>query len=100
LAKENGVAYSSRASMPERKKLYIIINKVLYPPTTLDIFETLKSDPENRFTTLIKALKATKLDREIKDYSSECFTYFNEMKRTYRMANSSSVVVRFFMISS
>ena len=82
--------------MPKRNKLYIINNKVLYPPTTLDIFETLKSDPENRFTTLIKALKATKLEREIKDYSSEYFTYFNEMKRTYRMANRSSVVGRFF----
>ena len=33
--------------------------------------ETLKSDPEKRFTTFIKALKATKLDKELKDYKSK-----------------------------
>ena len=48
-----------------------VVDKVLFPPVTSDIFETLKSDPEKRFTTFIKALKATKLDREIKDFTSE-----------------------------
>ena len=48
-----------------------IVDKVLYPPATLDLFDTLKSDPEKRFTTLMKALKATKLDKEIKDFTSE-----------------------------
>ena len=48
-----------------------ILDRVMYPPTTGDIVQTLESDPENRFTTLIKALKSTGLDKEIKDYSSK-----------------------------
>ena len=48
-----------------------ILDRVMYPPTVGDIVQTLESDPENRFTTLIKALKSTALDQEIQDYSSK-----------------------------
>ena len=48
-----------------------VIDRVPYPTTGGNIVDTLTNDPENRFTTLIKALKATKLDQEISDYSSE-----------------------------
>ena len=51
-----------------------VVDKVLFPPVTSDIFETLKSDPEKRFTTFIKALKATKLDKEIKDFTSKTYS--------------------------
>ena len=36
--------------------------------------ETLRSDPEKRFTTLLKALKFTGLIREISDYASKLFS--------------------------
>ena len=51
-----------------------VVDKVLFPPVTSDVFETLKSDPEKRFTTFIKALKATKLDKEIKDFTSKTYS--------------------------
>ena len=43
----------------------------MYPPTVGDVLQTLESDPEERFTTLIKALRSTGLDNEIQDYSSK-----------------------------
>ena len=51
-----------------------IIDRVLYPPTAGNIVRTLEADPQQRFTTFLKALKATKLDRDISDYSSEYCT--------------------------
>lgn len=48
-----------------------LIDAVLSPATSGNVVETLKADPEQRFTTFVKALKATKLDRELSDYSSE-----------------------------
>ena len=48
-----------------------VVEKVLYPPTVGNIVETLRSDPEKRFTTLLKALKFTGVIREISDYSSK-----------------------------
>ena len=47
----------------------------MYPPTVGDVLQTLESDPEERFTTLIKALRSTGLDNEIQDYSSK----YNDM---------------------
>ena len=48
-----------------------VIDRVVFPPTKGNVIETLESDPEQRFTTLLKALKATKLDKEISDYKSK-----------------------------
>ena len=48
-----------------------ITDRVMFPATIGDIVETLESDPEQRFTTLIKALKSTGLNLEIQDYTSE-----------------------------
>ena len=48
-----------------------VLDRVLYPTTGGDIVRTLEADPERRFTTLVKALRATKLDKEISDYSSK-----------------------------
>ena len=48
-----------------------VLDRVMYPPTVGDIVQTLESDPEQRFTTLLKALKSTSLDKEIQDYSSK-----------------------------
>ena len=48
-----------------------ILDRVLFPPTVGDVVETLRSDPEGRFTTFLKALKATGLDTEIKDFLSK-----------------------------
>ena len=48
-----------------------VLDRVLYPSTVGDILQTLESDPEERFTTLIKALRSTGLDNEIQDYSSK-----------------------------
>ena len=48
-----------------------VLDRVMYPPTVGDIVQTLESDPEQRFTTLIKALKSTGLNKEIQDYSSK-----------------------------
>ncbi len=48
-----------------------VIDKVLYPVASGNIMHTLESDPEGRFTTFIKALKATKLARELSDYNSK-----------------------------
>ena len=48
-----------------------VVDRVLAPATAGDIIATLRGDPEGRFTTLLKALRVTKLDREIGDYSSE-----------------------------
>ena len=48
-----------------------VLDRVMYPPTVGDVVQTLKSDPERRFSTLVKALKTTGLDREISDYSSK-----------------------------
>eukprot|EP00094_Tigriopus_californicus_P003735 TCALIF_03595-PA protein Name:"Similar to Tgfbi Transforming growth factor-beta-induced protein ig-h3 (Mus musculus)" AED:0.52 eAED:0.52 QI:7/0.6/0.33/0.66/0.8/0.66/6/0/1902 len=53
-----------------------LIDRVLFPPATQNIIQTLKSDPEGRFTTLLKALKATKLDQEISDFSTGPWTIF------------------------
>ena len=36
-----------------------------------NIDRVLQADPEQRFTTFIKALQATRLDREITDYNSK-----------------------------
>ena len=51
-----------------------VVEKVLYPPTVGNVVETLRSDPEKRFTTLLKALKFTGLIREISDYASKLFS--------------------------
>ena len=48
-----------------------VLDRVMYPPTVGDIVQSLESDPEQRFTTLIKALKSTGLNKEIQDYSSK-----------------------------
>ena len=48
-----------------------ITDRVMFPATIGDIVQTLESDPEQRFTTLIKALKSTGLNLEIQDYTSE-----------------------------
>ena len=48
-----------------------VLDRVMFPETKGDIVQTLESDPEQRFTTLIKALKSTGLNNEIQDYSSE-----------------------------
>lgn len=48
-----------------------VVNHVLYPSAKGDLIETLKNDPARRFTTFVKALKATKLDRDLKDYASK-----------------------------
>ena len=34
----------------------------------------MQADPEQRFTTFIKALQATRLDKEITDYNSKSFS--------------------------
>ena len=51
--------------------LFHVLDRVLYPSTVGDVLQTLESDPEERFTTLIKALRSTGLDNEIQDYSSK-----------------------------
>ena len=58
-----------------------VVDRVLFPPATGDLMDTLRADPEKRFTTFIKALKATKLDREIKDYQSKIkiFNSFDQL---------------------
>ena len=66
----NGAVLFHRDISVEGPGLLHILDRVMYPPTTGDIVQTLESDPENRFTTLIKALKTTGLDQEIQDYSS------------------------------
>jgi hypothetical protein len=48
-----------------------IVDRVLFPPAKGNLIQTLESDPQQRFTTFLKALRATKLDREISDYSSK-----------------------------
>jgi hypothetical protein len=63
-----------RGDIESDNGLVHVVDRVLFPPASGDLMETLKSDPENRFTTLIKALKATKLDKEIKNYLSEYST--------------------------
>ncbi len=60
-----------RSDIESDNGLVHVVDRVLFPPASGDLMETLRSDPENRFTTLIKALKATKLDKEIKNYLSE-----------------------------
>ena len=60
-----------RGDIESDNGLVHVVDRVLFPPASGDLMETLRSDPENRFTTLIKALKATKLDKEIKNYLSE-----------------------------
>ena len=52
-----------------------VLDRVMFPETKGDIVQTLESDPEQRFTTLIKALKSTGLNNEIQDYSSELIIY-------------------------
>ena len=47
------------------------MDRVLFPPTAGNIVTMLKNDPEQRFSTFLKALKAAKLDQEISDYSSK-----------------------------
>jgi uncharacterized surface protein with fasciclin (FAS1) repeats len=66
----NGAVVSSR-DLPTDNGLVHVVSHVLYPPASGDLIETLKNDPENRFTTFVKALKATKLDRDLKDYASK-----------------------------
>ena len=48
-----------------------VLDRVMFPATIGDIVQTLESDPEQRFTILIKALKSTGLNKEIQDYSSK-----------------------------
>ena len=57
-----------------------MVEKVLYPPTVGNVVETLRSDPEKRFTTLIKALKFTGIIKEISDYSSEYIFSFRHFR--------------------
>ena len=52
-----------------------VLDRVMFPATIGDIVQTLESDPEQRFTTLIKALKSTGLNKEIQDYSSKNYRY-------------------------
>ena len=58
-----------------------VIDRVIFPPTKGNIVQTLESDPEQRFTTLLKALKATKLDKEISDYRSKLIIIYNRITR-------------------
>ena len=62
-----------------------VLDRVMFPATIGDIVQTLESDPEQRFTTLIKALKSTGLNKEIQDYSSKNYryNYFYEYKIIY-----------------
>ena len=60
-----------RGDLASDNGLVHVVDRVLFPPSTSDLMDTLKSDPEKRFTTFIKALRATKLDKEIKDYQSK-----------------------------
>ena len=74
-----------------------VVDRVLFPPTVGDLLQTLqvklrrrliahethlfnvnlsKADPEGRFTTFIKALQATRLDKEITDYNTGPWTVF------------------------
>ena len=52
-----------------------VLDRVMFPATIGDIVQTLESDPEQRFTTLIKALKSTGLNKEIQDYSSKYYIH-------------------------
>ena len=52
-----------------------VLDRVMFPETKGDIVQTLESDPEQRFTTLIKALKSTGLNNEIQDYSSKLMIF-------------------------
>jgi hypothetical protein len=72
-----------RGDLEADNGLVHVVDRVLYPPVTKDLFETLKSDPEKRFTTLIKALKATKLDKEIQNYSSKSGREWTFLNRTF-----------------
>jgi len=53
-----------------------VVDRVLFPPTVGDLVQTLQADPEGRFTTFIKALQATRLDKEITDYNTGPWTVF------------------------
>ena len=44
------------------------------------MFSSPQADPEGRFTTFVKALQATRIDKEITDYNSE-FTMRNAITR-------------------
>ena len=57
--------------LPMENGVVHVIDRVLSRPTEGNILETLRNEPHGRFTTFLKALKATKLDREIGDFSSE-----------------------------
>ena len=71
----NGAALLERDIPVNGPGLLHVLDRVMYPPTVGDIVKTLESDPEQRFTTLLKALKSTGLDKEIQDYSSELKIY-------------------------
>ena len=60
-----------RRDLPAGGGLVHVVDRVLFPPTVGDLVETLQADPEERFTTFVKALQATRLDKEITDYNSK-----------------------------
>merc|ERR1719189_1655754 len=60
----------------EGRGLVHVVDRVLFPPTVGDVVQTLQADPEQRFTTFVKALQATRLDREITDYNTGPWTVF------------------------
>ena len=66
----NGATVTKRDIAVENGVIHVV-DKVLYPSATKNIVETLKSDPEKRFTTLLKALSSTEIEKEISDYSSK-----------------------------
>ncbi len=60
-----------RGDLPVPGGVAHVVDRVLAPITNdRDIVGALRSDPQQRFTTFLKALRLTKLDQELSDYSS------------------------------
>jgi len=53
-----------------------VVNRVLFPPANLDVLQILEKDPEERFSTFIKAIKAVRIDKEITNYETGPWTVF------------------------
>jgi len=71
----NGAVVLQR-DLSEGAGLVHVVDRVLFPPTVGDLLETLQADPDQRFTTFVKALQATRLDKEITDYDTGPWTVF------------------------
>ncbi len=70
-------AVVSQVDLPIPVGVVHVVDRVLAPITNdRDIIRALSSDPLQRFTTFLKALRATKLDRELADYSTGPWTVF------------------------